>query len=121
MDLRTHLTWIRIGIGLVWLVFGLGFKALNLVPRHRRIIARVVGDHNARTVTNGVVFGECLLGVWMISGIYLVPCVAIQTIAIVTMNILEIRRARDLLWSPYAMVCANLVLLGLAWYVAFAS
>jgi len=37
------------------------------------------------------------------------------------MNTLELRRARDLLLSPLAMVCANAVLLSLGCYVALAS
>lgn len=121
MELHSHVTWIRLGIGLVWLVFGIGFKALNLVPRHRRMIARVVGEERARLVTALVVLGECVLGLWMISGQYLVPCVSLQTLAIVSMNILEMRRARDLLWSPVFMVCANVVFLGLGWYVALTA
>src|SRR5262249_26907598 len=36
-DVRSHLTWMRVGIASVWLLFGLFFKALDGVPRHRQI------------------------------------------------------------------------------------
>jgi hypothetical protein len=117
-DVRSHLTWIRLGIALVWIVFGLVFKALGAVPRHRRIVARVVGERHCGAVTSLVAIGELGLGLWMIYGRYLPLCVGIQTLAITTMNALELRYARDLLLSPLGMLCANTVLLALGWYVA---
>jgi hypothetical protein len=111
---------LRVGVALVWIVFGLIFKALDAVPRHRRIVARVVGEPRARLVLSLVAAGETALGLWMLSGRFLPLCVALQTLAIVAMNTLELRRARELLLAPVAMVCANAVLLGLAWYVALA-
>jgi hypothetical protein len=57
----------------------------------------------------------------MIVGRFLPLCVAIQTAALVSMNALELRRARDLLLSPVGMVGANVVLLSLGWYVALAT
>ena len=120
-DAESHLTWLRLGVALVWIVFGLVFKTLGVVPRHRQIVARVVGDERARTVLALVAIGEMGLGLWMVYGRYLVICVGIQTLAIATMNFLELRHARDLLLSPVAMVCGNVVLLGIGWYVALAS
>ena len=120
-DPHSHFTWIRLGIALVWIVFGLVFKALGAVPRHRQIVARVVGEQRAQAVTLLVAIGEIGLGLWMLYGRYLPMCVGIQTLAIATMNALELRYARDLLLSPVAMVFANVILLGLGWYVALAS
>jgi hypothetical protein len=120
LDLHSHVTWIRLGIALVWIVFGLVFKALGALPRHRQIVARVVGEPRAQAVTTLVAVGEIALGAWMIYGRWLVLCVGIQTVAIISMNALELRSARDLLLSPVGMVCANAIFLGLGWYVAFA-
>jgi hypothetical protein len=117
-DFGSHVTWMRIGIALVWLVFGLLFKALDAVPRHRRIVARVVGEARAGAVLWTVALAEIGLGLWMLAGRLLVVCVALQTAMIVAMNTLEIRRARDLLLSPWGMVAANAVFLALGWYVA---
>ncbi len=112
--------WMRLGIALVWLVFGLLFKALDAVPRHRQIVARVVGTRYARTVTTLVAMGETVLGLWMLYGRYLAVCVAIQTVALIVMNGLELRYARDLLLAPFAMICANIILLAMGWYVVWA-
>ena len=118
LDLHSHLTWIRLSIAFVWLLFALLFKALGAVPRHQQIVARVVGTHASRGLTLMVATGEAALGLWMIYGRFLPLCVGIQTAVIVVMNALEIRYARDLLLSPVGMVCANIVFLGLGWYVA---
>src|SRR5215470_10528021 len=99
-DLNTHFTWIRLGIALVWIVFGLVFKALGAVPRHRQIVARVVGQRRSQAITLLVAVGETTLGLWMLYGHYLPLCVGIQTLVIVIMNTLELRFARDLLLSP---------------------
>jgi hypothetical protein len=120
LDFGSHLTWMRLAIALVWLVFGILFKALDAVPRHRQIVARVVGERASRGLTVAVAAGEAGLGLWMVYGRYLPWCVAIQTATIVSMNALEIRYARDLLLSPLGMVCANAALLAAGWYVALA-
>ncbi len=120
LDFRSHLTWIRLGIAFVWLLFGLLFKALDAVPRHRQIVARVVGADRAGIILWLVALSEIGLGAWMLVGRFLPACMAAQTLLIVAMNTLELRRARDLLLSPIAMVCANLVFLSLGWYVALA-
>jgi hypothetical protein len=118
MDFRSHVTWLRLGVALVWLVFGLLFKAVGAVPRHRRIVARVVGQARSGGVLWIVALAEIGIGVWMLVGRLLVVCAAAQTAMIVTMNVLEIRHARDLLLSPWGMVCANAVFLAIGWYVA---
>ena len=120
-DPHSPLTWMRIGIALVWLVFGLAFKALGMMPRHKRIVARVVGERAAGTVTTLVALGEISLAIWMLSGRFLPVCMGVQTLALAAMNTLEIRYAKDLLVSPVGMVCANIVLLSVGWYVALAT
>jgi hypothetical protein len=120
-DLHSRVTWLRIGIAGVWLLFGLLFKALGALPRHRRIVARVVGPLAAGKVTLLVAFTEIGIGGWMLSGRGLVACAAAQTLLIVGMNTLELRYARDLLLSPVGMVCANAVFLSAGWYVALVS
>ena len=120
-DLHSHLTWIRAGIAIVWLLFGLLFKALDAVPRHRQIVSRVVGSEHAGGILWLVALTEIALGTWMLVGRALVPCAVLQTALLVAMNTLELRYARDLLLSPIAMVCANIVFLSLGWYVALAG
>jgi len=92
---------------------------LNLVPRHRQIVARFVGPQRAPVLTRLIGVGELAIGVWMMSAIATPACVALQTVLVVTMNALELRYARDLLLAPRFMLVANTVLLAAAWLVAF--
>ena len=121
LDFHSPMTWLRLGVAFVWFLFGLLFKALDAVPRHRQIVARVVGEKRGGAVLWLVALAEIGLGAWMLVGRALPLCMAAQTMMIVAMNTLELRYARDLLLSPIAMVCANAVFLSLGWYVALAS
>lgn len=109
---------LRALIASVWFVFGFVFKICNGVPRHRAIVAAVVGERHATLLVTAVGSGEVLLSLWIASGILPTACASVQTVAIVTMNALELRRARSLLLVPRAMVIANTLLLTGAWYVA---
>jgi len=111
----------RIGVGAVWLVFGVYYKLLRQVPRHERIVARVLGARVAPVLTRVIGAGEAAIAVWMFSGIALPLCVGLQTVLIASMNTLELRYARDLLLAPVPMVIANAVLLAVAWYAALAA
>ncbi len=121
LDFAAPLTWARVFIAGVWILFGLVFKALDGVPRHRRIVARVVGEAMAPTITLGVALSETSIGLWMLSGRALATCALVQTLMIASMNALELRYARDLLLSPVGMLCANALLLSAGWYVALAG
>jgi len=112
------LTALRIANAAVWLLFGVGFKLLGLLPRHRLIVAAIVGDAAATPVTRLIGAGEALIGLWILSGWRPRTCALAQTLAIVTMNIIELSVARDLLLSPLGMLCANAVFLAVVWYVA---
>jgi len=112
---------IRLGIASVWLFHGLGSKLLDLVPRHRAIVGRIVGDRLSGAATASVGVAEVLLGLWVASGRSPRACAAAMTAALATMNTLEIAYAKDLLLAPYAMVAANLFLVGMAWYLALAD
>ncbi len=109
---------LRIGTASVWILFGLVFKVFNLVPRHRRIVAAVLGERAAVPVTVLVGLGETLLGAWILSGLHPVACAAVQTAAIVAMNALELRYAKAHLLAPVPMVLANLTFLAAGWYLA---
>lgn len=97
---------------------GLYSKLLDGIPRHRLIVARVLGDDLAVVATRAVGAGEILLGMWAFSHRWPRSCAVVQTLAIVTMNVLEIARAPDLLISAPGMVALNLGFLALGWYSA---
>ncbi len=111
---------LRTAVAAVWIVFGVLFKLLRLVPRHERIVARILGDVVAPALTRVIGAGEAFVGLWMLSGVAAPLCASAQTALVVTMNAIELRRARDLLLAPLPMVAANAVLLAAAWFAALA-
>lgn len=129
LDLHTFDAWARLFVGCLWLVFGLAFKLARMVPRHEAIVARVLGtrflggrgERVAPMLTRIIGIGEGCVGLWMLSGRFLPWCALLQTVLVVTMNAIELRKARDLLLAPLPMVLGNAVLLGLAWYAALAG
>ena len=113
--LETTTTYSQIVIGTVWVFHGFYSKILNGVPRHHLIVARILGDRTARWATKVIGGLEIALGIWAFTGFARWECAAVQTLAIVAMNTLEIIRARDLLISASGMVALNLGFLALVW------
>lgn len=92
----THkiLTWC---IALVWLANGLFCKVLNLVPRHQQIVARILGNEYARTLTLTIGLLEIGMVVWILSRIKPRLNAIAQMAIVATMNIIEFILAPDLL------------------------
>ena len=109
---------VRIVIAAVWVFHGLYSKILDGIPRHRLIVARILGEDHARPLTLLIGCGEILLGLWVFSGRRIFACALFQTLALVAMNTLEILFARELLISAPGMVALNLLLLASAWWLA---
>lgn len=105
-------------IGSVWCFHGLYSKILDGIARHRQIVGRILGEEIAGPATLAIGTLELLLGVWVFSGCCRRVCAVVQTVAIVSMNTLEIYLARDLLKSAIGMVALNLVFVSLIWYWA---
>ena len=97
----------QIVIGAVWVFHGLYSKILGGIPRHRRIVARILGKRIALPATKIIGGLEILLGLWAFMGFARVECAAVQTLAIVGMNTLELMLAGDLLISAIGMVLLN--------------
>ena len=95
----------------VWLINGLYAKLLGLVPRHRLIVARFFGDGNALVLTRLIGLAEMAMAIWILSGKARGHCALTQAVVILTMNTLELWRARDLLLFPRLMPVANAALL----------
>ncbi len=111
-------TAVSITVGLVWVFHGLYSKLLNQIPRHQQIVGRILGQKWARPATAIIGALEIGLGVWVWSGEFKVACASVQTLAILAMNTLEIRRAPDLLISASGMVLLNLAFLSVVWFWA---
>lgn len=84
-------------IAAVWLVNGLYCKILNGIPRHRQIVARILGSHYAGELTVAIGVGELLIMAWVLSGIAPRWCAWVQIALVATMNIIEFFVVPDLL------------------------
>lgn len=104
-----------VGIASVWLFHGLYSKIFHGIPRHRQIVARVLGEGLADPLTIVIGSLEAILGIWILSGRRRPACALVQTLAIVGMNTLEVLLAKDLLISAFGMVALNLGFLFMVW------
>ena len=118
--MNATLLWLRITTATVWGIFGV-VKIFDLVPRHRLIVAGILGDAVSVPVTLLIGGAEVAMALWILSGIHPRTCIVVQTMVIATMNALEISMARDLLLAPVPMVLGNILLLATGWYVAIRS
>ena len=106
---------LQIAIGGVWVFHGFYSKILDGIPRHRMIVARILGERWALPATKLIGVLEILLGLWAFAGVARVECAAVQTLALVAMNILEIALAGDLLISAVGMLLLNAAFLTAVW------
>jgi hypothetical protein len=102
----------------VWIFQGLYSKILEGIPRHKLIVGEILGETvaGAAVIVIGVL--EILLGCWVLSGWHRRLNAAFQTLALVSMNTLEILLARELLISAGGMVLLNACFLTLVWWWA---
>ncbi|UAY51982.1 DoxX-like family protein [Ferruginibacter albus] len=103
---------ITIFIALVWFINGAICKLLNYVPRHQKIVARILGEQHAGLFTIFIGAAEIIMAFWIISGRYIQLNCWTQIIIIAIMNILEFFMASDLLlWKRFNLVFAFLFIL----------
>lgn len=103
---------LRILIAAVWLLNGLVCKVLNLVPRHSEIVARILGNEYAESVTITIGLLEIGMAVWVFSGISTRLNAVVQILVIGAMNILEFVLVPDLLlWGRLNIIFASLFIL----------
>jgi hypothetical protein len=84
-------------IAAVWLGNGLFCKLLNLVPRHRQIVARILGDSYAAPLTVLIGLAEIGMMAWVLSGLWRRQCGYVQIGVVLLMNAIEFWLAPDLL------------------------
>ena len=102
-------------IAAVWIFHGLYSKILDGVPRHKMIVARILGEDIAKPATMLIGALEVTLGLWVILENRKRLCAVTQTAALVTMNSLEIFFARDLLITAPGMVMLNAIFIFVIW------
>lgn len=87
----------RIFFAAVWLVNGLICKVLDVVPRHREIVGRILGEDHALALTRLIGIGEIGMAVWILSGIKSKWSAWAQISGVMTMNVIEFFLVPDLL------------------------
>jgi hypothetical protein len=98
-------------ISTVWLANGLFCKVLNLVPRHREIVAQILSlnHYYSRIITIGIGISEMIMAIWILSKFKTRLNAITQIIIIATMNTMEFFLAPDLLlWGKTNSVFAFL-------------
>lgn len=81
----------------VWIINGLVCKVLDLVPRHRAIVGRILGESHAQVLTPVIGGLEVLMGVWILTQWKWRWSAAAQITLVITMNVIEFMLAPDLL------------------------
>jgi hypothetical protein len=76
-------------IASVWMINGLFCKVLHLVPRHRQIVARILGEEYATVLTLLIGLSEVIMAIWVLSGIASRFNAWVQMLIIACMNTLE--------------------------------
>ena len=100
---------INVLIATVWLINGLFCKVLNLVPRHRQIVSRILGDSHAILFTTLIGIAEIAMAVWIVSRIKPQLNAISQIIIIAVMNTLEFLLVPNLLlWGKFNALFAFL-------------
>ncbi len=113
---RTVHRAITCGIAGVWFINGMFCKVLGLVPRHERIVARILGGDHAALITTSIGAAEVCMAIWVISGIAPRTSAALQVALIATMNALEFLLAPDLLlWGHLNAAFALAFIVLIAW------
>ena len=116
---RSLQNWINYFIAALWFVNGLFCKVFNLVPRHQKIVEKILDVDNARSLTMLIGFAEIGMAIWIISATWSRLNVVVQIIVIATMNTLEFFLAPDLLLCGKANAIFAFLLLLLIYYKEF--
>jgi uncharacterized membrane protein YkgB len=111
---------IRLAIALVWLYQGLWCKVLGGAPRHEAVIAAApfIGPAAARGVMVAIGLVECVLAMWVLSGLRMRWAALAQTALLVGMNAAGLVWARSLLADPVGMILQNFAFVLLIWIAA---
>ncbi len=110
---------IHYGLAALWLVNGLYCKLLNLVPRHRQIVAAILGPAHAALLTTLIGVCEITMACWILSGYKSRFCAISQITLVAVMNSIEFFAAPGLLlWGRFNALFAG-VLIGVIYYDEF--
>ena len=108
-NLHTIVTYF---IAAIWFINGFFCKVLNLVPRHKQIVARILGSRHSFILTKVIGTFEILLSIWVLTGIKIKFRAVVQIIIVAIMNSIEFFLAPDLLlWGKLNSIFAVIFIL----------
>ena len=107
-------------VAAVWLVHGLYNKLLGGSPRHLAIVQSVPGlaGESGRLLLMAIGAFEVAMALWVLTRRAPRTCATVQTIALLSMNAVELTYARHLLLWPAGLLPVNAVFLTAAWTAA---
>jgi uncharacterized membrane protein YphA (DoxX/SURF4 family) len=110
----------RAAIASVWIYQGLWCKLLGRMPHHREIVGTVPFLNNSRAHRAVVALGllECVIALWVLSGICARDAALLQTFLLAAMNAAGLIWASRAIPDPVGMLLQNFAFLVLAWIVA---
>ncbi len=111
---------IRFAVAAVWLYEGLWCKLLggepHQLPSSRRRPASIRAP--ARSSSSFSAQWKSLLALWALSAVAPIPCAAVQTLLLVSLNAGGLIWARRIIHDPAGMVVKNFAFLVLVWVSA---
>jgi len=120
IELLPPIWLIRVAVAAVWLYEGLWCKLLGGEPHQ----LQVVGAAPLFEPRTGAIFLKLLgalevaLALWALSAVAPIPCAAVQTLLLVTLNAGGLVFARRIIHDPAGMVVKNFAFLVLVWVAA---
>jgi uncharacterized membrane protein YphA (DoxX/SURF4 family) len=120
MPFPTTLFWGRLAIALVWIYQGLWCKVLGRTPRHAKVVESTpfLGARGSHVVLLALGWFEVLLGIWVLTGLYLYPAAILQTALLFAMNTGGLLWASKIIPDPAGMLFHNFAFLVLIWICA---
>jgi DoxX-like family/Uncharacterized conserved protein (COG2071) len=111
---------LRPALAAVWLAHGAYNKLLGGSARHLAIVQAVPGLQGAAGARMLMAVGviEVAIAAWMLSRRAPRACAAVQTVLLLSMNVVELTYARHLLLWPAGLLPLNFVFLALVWTCA---
>lgn len=106
-------------ISFVWLINGLICKVLGLVPRHREIVARILGPDISFIAVKFIGVMEILMFIWVISRKYSRLCVIFQIVIVMAMNIIEFILAPEMLLFGRLNIVIAIIFVSVIYYNEF--
>jgi len=106
----------RLVFSAVWLANGIWCKIMDGVPRHREIVARILGEEHSLLLTSMIGISEVVMAAWILSGIRWKWSCAAQIMLVAVMNIIEFILAPDLLlFGRFNSLVALAYIIVVAW------